>query len=160
MPGMDSSPHAQDPGVAWDTPRRWVAELPSGMRLASFGVPAPKSGGESALCAVYYFGPGQGGGVDANLERWASEFREPAKSARRAFEVHGLRVSRIEVRGTYTAHAMTPGASTGESPGWMLLGGIVEGPGGPVFFKLTGPEGSVNAAAKEFDELLASLRKK
>jgi hypothetical protein len=38
-----------------------------------------------------------------------------------------------------------------------MLGAIVQGPQGPVFFKLTGPVGTVRGAAKDFDALLASL---
>lgn len=151
---------AQDPGVAWQAPPRWVEELATGMRLATYVVPAPPSGGEAARCAVYYFGPGQGGGTDANIERWIGEFENPAKPARRDSEVRGLKVSRIEVTGTYLAHADPAQGSSGPSPDWTLIGAIVEGPNGALFFKLTGPSGSAAPAAKEFDGLLASLRKK
>lgn len=149
-----------DPGVAWQVPPRWVEELATGMRIATYVVPAPAAGGEPAKCAVYYFGPGQGGGTDANIERWIGEFENPARPVRRASEVRGLKISRVEVTGTYLAHADPAQGSSGPSAGWTLLGAIVEGPDGPVFFKLTGPSGSAASAAKEFDGLLASLRKK
>jgi hypothetical protein len=148
------------PEIAWQKPRRWLAELAQGMRLASYIVPAPREGGENAQCAVYYFGPGQGGGVDANLDRWIAEFETPATPKRRTREIHGLRVSEIEVTGVYTAHAGAPGEDTAGKPGWTLMGAIVEGPAGAVFFKLTGPGPTVAAASKEFDDMLASLRKK
>jgi hypothetical protein len=156
----DPAGTAQDPGVAWQAPPRWVEELATGMRLATYVVPAPASGGEAARCAVYYFGPGQGGGTDDNIERWIGEFENPAEPVRRDSEVRGLKVSRVEVTGTYRAHADPAQGSSDPSPGWTLLGAIVEGPNGALFFKLTGPSRSAAPAAKEFDGLLASLRRK
>ena len=47
--------------------------------------------------------------------------------------------------------------SQGTKPGWRLLGAIVQGPHGPVFFKLTGPAATVGRAEHDFDAMLASL---
>lgn len=160
MPGgMESAAPGQDPGVVWQTPKRWVEEQASGMRLATYVVPAPASGGEAARCVVYYFGPGQGGETDANIERWIGEFKGPQQPVRRTFEVRHLKVSQVELTGTYQAHA-DPAHGSGPTSGWTLLGAVVEGPSGSLFFKLTGPTSSTAPAAKEFDGLLASLRKK
>jgi len=156
----DPAATGQDPGITWQAPPRWVEELATGMRLATYVIPAPASGGEGARCAVYYFGPGQGGGSDANVERWIGEFENPSEPVRRVSEVRGLKVSRVEVTGTYRAHADPAQGSSGPSSGWTLIGAIVEGPNGTVFFKLTGPSRSAAPAAKEFDGLLASIRKK
>jgi hypothetical protein len=43
-------------------------------------------------------------------------------------------------------------------PGYRLLGAIVEGPGGSLFIKLTGPAKTVAAQQKNFDQLLASIQ--
>jgi hypothetical protein len=43
-------------------------------------------------------------------------------------------------------------------PGYRLLGAIVEGPGGNLFFKLTGPAQTIAANQKNFDQLLASIQ--
>src|SRR5262245_47241544 len=96
-PGEAAAPAAADPGVAWDVPRRWTIDLAQGMRVATYLVPA--SGGEGAECAVYYFGPGQGGGVDANLDRWMSEFQPLETHDVRKLHPGGLEVTRIEARG-------------------------------------------------------------
>jgi hypothetical protein len=45
-------------------------------------------------------------------------------------------------------------------PGYRLLGAIVAGPGGNVFFKLTGPEKTVSSAENSFRKLLDGLKKK
>lgn len=151
---------AQDPGVTWRKPSRWIEEPASGMRLATYQVPAPTSGGEAARCAVYYFGPGQGGGTEANIERWIGEFEHPGKPSRRSFAVRGVKVSQVEVTGTFMAHAGPSPDAAGASPGWTLHGAVVEGPNGDLFFKLTGPTASAGPAAREFAELLGSLEKK
>jgi len=159
-PGMAPAPAAQDVGVTWEKPKRWVEELASGMRLATYAIPAT-AGAEAATCAVYYFGPGQGGGTDANIERWIGEFENPGSPARREQKVRGMNITQVEVSGTYRAHAgMSGGGSESPSPGWTLLGAIVEGPNGALFFKLTGPSATVGPAKKEFAGLLGSMKKK
>ena len=46
------------------------------------------------------------------------------------------------------------------NPGYRLLGAIVEGPGGNLFFKLTGPEKTVTDAATPFRKMLEGIKKK
>jgi hypothetical protein len=159
MGGMMAAP-PQDPGMSWKRPGRWVEELASGMRLATYVVPSQSGGSEGAKCAVYYFGPGQGGGTEPNIQRWIGEFENPTKPDRRDFAVGGIKVSRVEVSGTYMAHAGATEATPAGAAGWTLLGAIVEGPEGAVFFKLAGPTATVAPATKEFDGMLASMKKK
>jgi hypothetical protein len=40
-----------------------------------------------------------------------------------------------------------------------LLGAIAEGPGGNVFFKLTGPDKTIAAEQSRFDQLLSSIQR-
>ena len=152
-----------DPGIAWDPPAGWTAAGERPMRLATYEVPGAPGAGE-ASCAVYYFGPGQGGTPAANLERWTGEFENPGKADPSVRDVHGVRVSRIHVRGRYTSHGSSMGgeAHGGEAPqaDYALLGAIAEAPGGSVFFKLTGPAATVDHAARDFDRMLGSIRKK
>jgi len=49
-------------------------------------------------------------------------------------------------------------ASPKALPGHRLLGAIAEGPGGSVFFKLTGPAKTIAAQQKNFDLMLASIQ--
>jgi hypothetical protein len=154
---MTVMPPAGTPGVEWTEPERWTKEAPSGVRLATYQIPA-QSGGDAAQCAVYYFGKGQGGGVEANIERWIGEFKDPPPADRSTLDVHGMPVHRVRVSGTYFAHAMSSAEGTAEQRDATLLGAIVEGPNGLLFFKLTGPKGTVAAAEAEFDAMLKSLR--
>jgi hypothetical protein len=152
---------APDPGVTWDRPASWSDQGPRMMRLATYTVPAARGAG-GAECAVYYFGPGQGGTVAANMERWIGEFETPATPERSSGPVAGVPVSRVRVKGTYRAHA---GGMSGQSDApaaahQELLGAIVEAPGGSVFFKLTGPAPTVDAAYGDFDKMVRSLRRR
>ena len=50
-------------------PAAWKSEkTASRMRAAQFSVPG-KEGEEAAVCVFFYFGPGNGGGAQANLQR-------------------------------------------------------------------------------------------
>jgi len=50
-----------NPGLAWRVPAGWSDQGGSSMRLATYVFHGPND--TQAQCAVYYFGPGQGGTV-------------------------------------------------------------------------------------------------
>jgi hypothetical protein len=50
------------------------------------------------------------------------------------------------------------GGPTESTTGSKLIGAVVEGPGGPWFFKISGPAATVSAAEPEFDAMLRSVR--
>ncbi len=152
------APPASAGGIAWKVPGRWAAGAGSAMRVATYAVPAAK-GAEKGECAVFFFGPGQGGGVDDNVARWGKQFEGAPEPERSAQTVAGLRVTRAAVSGTYLAPGGPMMQSTGKKTGYRLLGAIVEAPGGNVFFKLTGSAATVAAARADFDALVASITK-
>lgn len=145
-------------GIRWAVAERWTSGSGSAMRVATYAVPAA-AGSEAAECAVFYFGPGQGGGVDDNVARWGKQFEGAPLARTTTTTVSGLRVTRVAVEGTYLAPAGPTMQSTGKRAGYRLLGAIVEAPEGNVFFKLTGPAATVAGAEVEFDALVASIRK-
>lgn len=146
-------------GVRWTVPAGWTAGRTNPMRVATYAVPAAK-GAEAGECAVFFFGPGQGGGVSDNVARWAKQFEGAPPAATQATVVAGLKVTRAEVEGTYLAPGGPMMQSTGKRPGYRLLGAIVEAPEGNVFFKLTGPAATVAAAEAPFDALVSSVRRR
>jgi hypothetical protein len=159
------SPHARPPtplaSLKWDDPARWERRKPSSaMRRAEYLVPRAAGDSDDAECTVFTFGPGQGGSADDNIERWVKQL-EPTSAApvRTTRSVNGMTVTRVEVGGTFTPMQM-PGAppATGPHKGWRLIGVVVDTPGGPWFFKVTGPDATVKAAAKELDALVDSAR--
>jgi hypothetical protein len=152
------APPASAGGIAWTMPACWTAGAGSSMRVATYAVPAAKEA-EKGECAVFFFGPGQGGGVEDNVARWGKQFEGAPKPTQTTATVAGLRVTRAEVAGTYLAPGGPMMQSTGKKTGYRLLGAIVEAPGGNVFFKLTGPATTIAAAKGDFETLVASIRK-
>lgn len=145
------------PGATVDRPEGWVFRAPSSsMRLAEAEIPGP---GGPALLTVFFFGAGGGGGIDANLQRWAGQIEaDPgAETVRDSFEVDGYTISTIGVAGTLLPSRMG-GGPTEPAPGSRLQGAVIEGPGGPWFFKMTGPAETVVDAIPAFDAMLRSIQ--
>lgn len=142
-------------GLKWTAPSGWTSKGSAPMRAATYEV-------GDAECVVYFFGQGQGGSVEANLARWGSQFTvngqpAPAKTARKT--IHGLNVTTMDASGTYVATggmAMTPQPPKSD---YRMLAAIVEGPGGNIFIKFTGPIKTVSANAAKFDALVSSFEK-
>jgi hypothetical protein len=65
----------------------------------------------------------------------------------------------IDASGAYTGMGGPMMASPKVAPGYRLLGAIVEGPGGHVFVKFSGPAKTVAANRQKFDALLASFER-
>ena len=149
-------------GLQWTTPEGWKNQGALPMRVATYAV-APsagdKTGGE---CAVFYFGSGQGGSIDANLERWKGQFQGPggkpaaAQIAKRS--LHGLSMTTIDTSGEYSGMSGPMAGSSQVAPGYRLLGAIVEGPRGNVFVKFTGPAKTIAANQQKFEQLLGSFQ--
>jgi len=146
-------------GIQWTVPARWTPGAGSAMRVATYAVPAAK-GAEPGECAVFFFGGGQGGGIEDNVARWGKQFEGAPAPKSTTATVAGMRVTRAELAGTYLAPGGPMMQSTGKRTGYRLLGAIVEAPGGNVFFKLTGPAATIAVAQADFDALVASVRKK
>ncbi len=65
---------AAEPTLHYEVPAGWRTEQPkSSMRLARFTLPRAAGDAEDGVAIIFFFGQGQGGTVDANLERWASQ---------------------------------------------------------------------------------------
>ncbi len=133
------------------------------MRAATYGVPPAAGDAASAECVVYFFGAGQGGTVEANLDRWKRQMRgtggKPANAKVSKRTIHGLPVTTLDASGDYTGMGgpMAPSASVQSN--YRLLGAIIEGPGGNVFIKFTGPAKTVAASEAQFEQLLNSFEK-
>ncbi len=147
-------------GVAFTAPERWGETQPSSMmRKAQFRVPRASGDAEDGELAVFYFGPGQGGSIDDNVQRWAGQFTDasgqPATPTTTTRQVNGASVTVVRAEGTY-ASGLPMGSST-PKPNYAMLGAIVSGSEAPVFFKLVGPRATIDQAVPEFDALVASF---
>lgn len=148
-------------GLKWTDPAGWKNLGSQPMRAATYAVPAASGDRQPSECVVYFFGKGQGGPVDANIERWKGQFQTPdgkpapAKIAIRT--VHGLAVTTIDVSGNYSGMGGPLAETKGSVPGYRLLGAIIVNPDGNIFLKFTGPAKTVAANQAKFEQLLDSF---
>lgn len=146
------------PTFRFDLPAGWRREQPSsGMRLAQAVISGAAGPGE---LAVFHFGAGQGGSVESNFERWLGQVEQAAgtKPERGELAATGFKISWIDARGTLLPSTMGSGP-TSPQPGFRLLGAVVEGEGGPWFFKATGPEATLGQEREAFFGLLRGVRR-
>jgi len=150
-------------GLKWTPPTGWTSDGARPMRAATYTI-QPVAGDEAkAECVVYFFGAGEGGSVQANLDRWKGQIvasagkPSDAKIAKRT--IHGLAVTTIDASGDYTGMGGPMAQSKSVQNNYRLLGAIVEGPGGNVFIKFTGPSKTITASQTKFEQLLNSFDK-
>lgn len=145
-------------GVQWTPPSSWKAQGPRPMRAATYAVPAAAGDKEDGECIVNYFGPGQGGPVDANVKRWIGQFEGGEKTAKTAKRtIHGLNVTTVDVSGTYSGMGGPMAPTKSVKPNYRMLGAIVEAPQGSLFFKFTGSAKTVAANQAKFEAMLSSI---
>ncbi len=136
----------------------WV-ETTSQMRKAQLKV----NGADKknfAEVVFFHFGPSNGGGVKANVDRWYSQFQEPrekigAKSEEATIGKH--KVTFVRAEGTFLSGM--PGGERTPQPGYALRGAIIEAAEGDVFVKMTGPAALVKSAEGDFRKLIESALK-
>jgi hypothetical protein len=150
-------------GLRWTAPAGWKSEPARSMRAATYTI-APATGDKTgAECAVYFFGAGQGGSVDANIDRWKGQFEggdgRAAKAQVAKRTIRGLTMTTIDTSGEYLGMGGPMGGAPTAAAGYRMLGAIVEGPSGNVFVKFTGPEKTIAANQQKFEQLLASFQK-
>lgn len=159
------APSSQAAGIAWTVPASWETGPAHQMRIATYRIHAIAGDPEDAECAVYFFGEGQGGSVEANLQRWTSQFTgpdgqspvQPAKIEKKV--VAGFKISTISVSGTYLGAGAMMSQEEVKKPNFRMRAAIIEAPEGLVFLKLTGPMNTVSAAESDFNTLLGSVHR-
>jgi hypothetical protein len=149
--------------LSWTTPEGWVAETPStAMRKAQYRV-AGEAG--DAECVVFYFGPGEGGDAVTNAQRWANQFTladgRPGSAGMKvdSRKVGDIDVLVVEVGGTYQGGFRMQQPEQAPKPGQLLLAAIATGPDANWFFKLLGPEATVENQRAAFEDLVGSLKR-
>jgi hypothetical protein len=149
--------------LAFTAPADWKpVAVSSSMRVAQWALPHAPGDTQDGELIVYYFG-GQGGSLDANIERWVGQMKPPDGKAPAAVKrdsrtINGLKVTLVDLTGTYVAE-MSPGSGQlHNSPGFRMRAGYIETPNGPYFIKLVGPARTIGAAEKQFETFLGSVK--
>jgi len=150
--GQPERQQVQFVGLHSQLPANWVAEdVASSMRVLQFRVPGSTEGNDANF-VVYYFGPGQGGSLDANVARWKSQFSKPDGG-----EVEPITTplkgdfpaTLVELEGSY-ARGMGMGQSGEVLPNRMLLAAVVESPKGNLYPQLHGSAAVVKGLRNAF----------
>lgn len=146
-------------GLRFSVPSEWTrVPAASEMRQAQFRIPRAAGDSEDGELVLFHFENGQGGSVQDNLDRWLAQLKQPDGSAAKdkattvIRPVKTLKATSLDASGDYTGM----GDKTAK-PGWRLLGAVIEGPGGPWFFKAVGPQATIEAAKSGFDALVNSV---
>jgi len=147
-------------GFTFTRPEGWGWVTPSSsMRKAQLTVPGDKGAGEVTF---FHFGPGQGGSVESNVQRWAGQFQGGSEGAqaKTATETYGgVTVTYVSAQGTYNSGM--PGGPTTPVENYALLGAILQdAKNGDVYVKLTGPAALVAGATPVFQQMVKAASEK
>jgi len=142
-------------------PSTWQGRQPgSTMRLAEFTAPA-RGDAAGAEVVVYFFGPGQGGTVEANVERWTNQFTDDAGNHPVATVTSetatAFPTTFVQLRGNYSRSIGT-GDSAAARPDQILHAAVVETPRGNLHVQMHGPAASVTAEEPAFRGFVRSIR--
>ena len=134
-------------------PANWKSAKPANrLRLAQFTIPPVGGDKEPAELVISFFG-GNGGGVNANLQRWINQFQVKGRVVRTLEGTSKLGPYVLaDLKGTFNKPVGPPvQRQTRPTPGSRMLAVVlnVEGKGN-YFLKLTGSEKTITAANKAF----------
>jgi hypothetical protein len=146
--------------LTFSRPEKWEwIETTSSMRAAQLKVSDEKTK-QSAEVIFFYFGPGGGGGVQANVDRWLGQFSEPREKLNSKTEettVNGTKVTYVQAEGTYQSGM--PGGPKTPQPNSALVGAIVEAKQGAVFVRMVGSKDLAKASVADFKKMIEGALK-
>jgi hypothetical protein len=161
-PDMPGTPVALLDYVAV-APPAWQARPPaSTMRLAEFALPDAGGETEPSEVVVFFFGPGQGGSVEANLNRWSAQFSDaegnhPEPAIQKVPDA-AFATTIVEFRGNYARGIGMGGTPDEAKPDQILLAAVVETPGGNLYVQAHGPAASIMAQEDAFRAFVSGIR--
>ena len=158
-------------GLTFSVPKAWTASTPtSSMRAAQYTLPAEKETDAPEL-VLYFFGEGQGGDAQANVDRWIGQMQQPdgkpsaGRAKKETRKVGEYKVTLVSIDGTYAGMggmmgmtASNPHDAAAPKPNYRLWAAVIEGKGGPWFFKGTGPRVAMQQAEKALNAMVASFK--
>lgn len=147
-------------GISVVMPSGWEQMSPANqMRLAEYRLPGGLVKAADAVLTVFHFGRGQGGAVDANIERWYGQFTQVdgtdtrSKARRWQKVIQGIEVHWVDISGEFSG-----GMGSEPIANARMLGVIAEASAGAFFFKVVGPIQTINHWEASFEQYVASFR--
>ncbi|MDP8244027.1 MAG: hypothetical protein P9L94_08110 [Candidatus Hinthialibacter antarcticus] len=161
MPGPKAEPlevaggQATAAGLSFKIDPSWSPEQPSSsFRAAQFRLSAPEGVEGSGELALFQ---GIGGSAQQNIDRWIGQMQSPVGEPEQITKtVNGLAVQTLDVKGTLAVGAMMGGGEA--TAGMRMLAAVIEGPGGPWHWKLTGPDAVLEHWKPAFNAMVDSTK--
>jgi hypothetical protein len=149
--------HAEDKnvsvgGLEFATPAPWAQTQNTGMMTKAM-LNYPAEGGEPLVVKFYDFG-NQSGGVEANLQRWVSQFEGTPDVKKEELTFGNIKVYLLTATGTFLDGA--PGGPKTPKPDSTLLGAILASDDTNVFIKMAGPKAAIAKAQDDFKKMVTS----
>lgn len=127
------------------------------MRTAEYIVPG-EGDADAAEIVVFFFGPGQGGDIQPNIDRWQQQFLteddqlpEPIVTKH---ETDGMPVTIVELEGRFRAMG-----APSYLPDRKAIQTIIDADVGRVFVRLVGPRETVDRHHAAFQEMILGLKR-
>ena len=163
-PQSNSAQTGSSGELRFKAPDGWVTEkASSSMRVAQYKLPKSEGDKDDGSLVLYYFGSNQGGSAQANIDRWIGQMQQPdgssskEKAKTETMTINGLKVTTVDVTGTYTAE-MAPGSgSFHNDDNYRLRAAVVETPKGNYFVKLAGPAKTIAKWDQAYNDYLKSF---
>ncbi|MCE9618389.1 MAG: hypothetical protein K8R92_00575 [Planctomycetes bacterium] len=143
------------PSLTLPKPAAWTFTKPTmAFRTLQYSVPG-EAGGAELIVSV--FKSGDGGSVDANIDRWRNQFLgsagTPAEPARSQRSIAGAAVTRVDLKGAWKGMGMSEAR-----PGSAQLAAAIELPKETIYIRLVGPESAVEGARQNFEAMIDGLK--
>jgi len=133
----------------WDT--SWKAKASPSM-MSALNLMTVAEDQKEVLEAKFYYFKGGGGGVDANVKRWAGMFKDTPDQHEE--ELADGKVTLYTFKGTFMVGAR--GTEKVATPNYAMLVAIVSGEHGPVFVRMDGPVARLDALRDNFKEIVTT----
>ena len=134
-------------------PEGWVQkELKSQFRTAEFEIPAVKDDKVAGELAIFYFGKGGAGGIQANVTRWIGQFEAEGRKVK-TYEGKSKQgdYTLVDLSGTYKKPVGPPIQMVSKKlENHRMLGVILMTEAGPYFLKFDAPAATAAASAEAF----------
>jgi hypothetical protein len=154
-------------GMKSRAPAAWKSQDPSGKeRVYQFTIPKAEGDKDDAQLIIFFFGAGQGGGIEANIQRWKNMVK-PAEGAKESdtyktsdFKVGDVKVTMFEANGTYMfkKRAFDPEEKPEPRPDYRMVAVVFESKNGPYYIRMYGPQKTMEANRKGFEDWIKGFK--
>jgi hypothetical protein len=138
----------------WVTPPLWREEEGTGMRLATFSIPGTEGAGQCSLVPL----PGDGGGIQANVQRWLGQLQLQMLSPQTLADfLSQQKTTRTAAGLPLTIIDFTPLSYRQQRKGISMLAAMIRSEDQTLFVKLSGGMALLEENRQFFYEFCRSL---